>query len=135
MTLETVHPEGWARAKGYANGMLSDTGVLHVGGQIGWNREQVFEKHDFIGQLEQTLLNITDVVTAAGGQVTDIARLTWFITDKKDYLAHQREVGETYRRVFGRHFPAMSVVVVSALIEDEALIEIEATAHLSSVAG
>ena len=135
MALETVHPEGWARAKGYANGMLGDAGVLHIGGQIGWNKHQVFEKHDFIGQLEQTLLNIADIVIAAGGQVTDIARLTWFIVDKKDYLAHQRDVGEVYRRVFGKHFPAMSVVVVSALIEDEALIEIEATAHLSSTAG
>ena len=130
MTLETVHPEGWARAKGYANGMLSNSGVLHIGGQIGWNKDQIFEAHDFVGQMEQTLRNIADIVTAAGGQVSDIARLTWFITDKKAYLAHQREIGAAYRRVFDRHFPAMSVVVVSALIEDDALIEIEATAHL-----
>ena len=135
MTLEPVHPEGWARAKGYANGMLSDNGILHIGGQIGWNKDQVFEKHDFIGQMEQTLHNIADIVTAAGGEVTDIARLTWFITDKKTYMAHQSDIGAAYRRVFGKHFPAMSVVVVSALIEDEALIEIEATAHLSPSGG
>ena len=135
MTLEPVHPEGWARARGYANGMLSDSGVLHIGGQIGWNKDQVFEKHDFIGQMEQTLLNIADIVIAAGGQTTDIARLTWFITDKQEYLAHQRDIGTAYRRVFGKHFPAMSVVVVSALIEDEALIEIEATAHLPPSVG
>ena len=108
-------PKAGARAKGYANGMLSEGGLLHIGGQIGWNKNQVFEKHDFVGQLEQTLLNIADVVTAAGGQVTDIARLTWFITDKKDYLAHQLDIGKVYRRVFGKHFPAMSVVVVSCI--------------------
>ena len=80
--------------------------------------------------MEQTLQNIADIVTAAGGSVENIARLTWFITDKKEYLANQKAVGAAYRRVFGRHFPAMSVVVVAGLIEDDALIEIEATAHL-----
>ena len=130
MTLTKIQPDGWAPAKGYANGMLAADGTLHIGGQIGWNAEQIFEVHDFIGQLEQTLSNIAAIVTAAGGNVENIARLTWFITDKKEYLAHQKDVGAAYRRVFGRHFPAMSVVVVKDLIEDEALIEIEATAHL-----
>ncbi len=130
MTLKTIQPEGWAPAKGYANGMLSEDNVLHIGGQIGWNKDQVFEAHDFVGQMEQTLQNISDIVTAAGGSVSDIARLTWFIKDKREYLAKQKDVGAAYRRVFGRHFPAMSVVVVSDLIEDQALIEIEATAHL-----
>jgi enamine deaminase RidA (YjgF/YER057c/UK114 family) len=130
MTAKTIQPEGWAPAKGYANGVLVDNGTLHIGGQIGWNKEQVFEKHDFIGQMEQTLQNIADIVTAAGGSVTDITRLTWFIKDKKEYLAKQKEVGTAYRNVLGRHFPAMAVVVVADLIEDEALIEIEATAHI-----
>lgn len=130
MTLKIIQPDGWAPAKGYANGMLSDDGTLHIGGQIGWNAQQTFEHHDFVGQLEQTLRNIAAIVEAAGGAVTDIARLTWFITDKREYLALQKEVGAAYRRVFGRHFPAMSVVVVAGLIEDEALIEIEATAKI-----
>ncbi|WP_421979529.1 RidA family protein [Roseibium sp.] len=130
MPSKHIQPEGWAPAKGYANGMLTKGRTLHVGGQIGWNRDQVFESHDFIGQMEQTLQNIAEIVAEAGGEVTDIVRLTWFITDKREYLARQKEVGQAYRRVFGRHFPAMSVVVVAGLIEDEALIEIEATAQL-----
>lgn len=130
MTLRTIQPDGWAPAKGYANGMLTTGRTLHVGGQIGWNKDQVFEHHDFIGQMEQTLRNIVDIVEEAGGSFTDIARLTWFIKDKREYLAKQKEVGAAYRSVLGRHFPAMSVVVVADLIEDEALIEIEATAQI-----
>lgn len=130
MPSKHIQPEGWAPAKGYANGMLTKGQTLHVGGQIGWTKDQVFETHDFIGQMEQTLTNIAEIVREAGGEVTDIVRLTWFITDKREYLARQKEVGQAYRRVFGRHFPAMSVVVVAGLIEDEALIEIEATAQL-----
>ncbi len=135
MSIKSIQPEGWAPAKGYANGMLSSDGTLHVGGQIGWNAQHVFEAHDFVGQMEQTLRNIADIVTAAGGEVFDIARLTWFITDKREYLEKQKEVGTAYQKVFGRHFPAMSVVVVKELIEDDALIEIEATAHLKSSHG
>ncbi len=131
MTHEIIHPDGWAPAKGYANGVLSRRGTLHIGGQIGWNADKVFETQDFVGQMEQTLRNIASIVTAAGGQVQDIVRLTWFITDKVEYMARQREVGAAYRRVLGRHFPAMSVVVVAGLIEDDALIEIEATAEIS----
>ncbi|MCV0425331.1 MAG: RidA family protein [Roseibium sp.] len=130
MTIKSIQPEGWAPAKGYANGMLTSGQTLHIGGQIGWNKDQVFETHDFVGQMEQTLANIAAIVEEAGGAVTDIVRLTWFITDKSDYLARQKEVGVAYRRVFGRHFPAMSVVVVAGLIEDGALIEIEATAQI-----
>ncbi len=131
MTLKNIQPEGWAAARGYANGMLTATGTLHVGGQIGWNKDQIFEHHDFVGQMRQTLQNIADIVQAAGGKVEDIARLTWFITDKQAYLANQKAVGAAYREVFGKHFPAMSVVVVKELIEDDALIEIEATAQIA----
>jgi enamine deaminase RidA (YjgF/YER057c/UK114 family) len=131
MTHEVIHPAGWAPAKGYANGMLTGDGHLHIGGQIGWNREKVFEHEDFIGQMEQALRNVVAVVEAAGGAVTDIVRMTWFVTDKREYLSRQREVGEAYRRVMGRHFPAMSMVVVAGLIEDAALVEIEATAKLA----
>ncbi len=128
MPHKTISPEGWAPAKGYANGVLTRDGHLFVGGQIGWNAEQKFETKDFIGQMEQTLKNILDVVQAAGGTAADITRLTWYVIDKQEYLARQREVGETYRKVMGRSFPAMAMVVVAGLIEDEALVEIEATA-------
>lgn len=130
MTTITVHPEGWKPAKGYANGILAEGRTLYVGGQIGWNARQVFETHDFIGQMTQALRNIADVVREAGGDVTNIVRLTWYVTDKQEYLARQKEVGAAYREVMGYHFPAMTMVVVSALVEDEALLEIEATAVL-----
>lgn len=130
MTHKVIQPEGWAPAKGYANGVLTEGGTLYVGGQIGWNAQQVFEVHDFIGQMEQALRNIVSVVEAAGGAPEDIVRLTWFVTSKRTYLAHQREIGDVYRRVLGRVFPAMSMLVVSELVEDEALLEIEATAQI-----
>ena len=131
MTAKTIHPDGWAPALGYANGMLMPDGTLHIGGQIGWNKDKVFVDGGFIAQMEQALRNIAEIVRAAGGDVTDIGRLTWFIKDKEEYLAKQREVGQAYRRVFGKHFPAMSMLVINDLVEDDALIEIEATAHIS----
>ncbi|MEP4977991.1 RidA family protein [Ascidiaceihabitans sp.] len=130
MTAKNIHPEGWAPAKGYANGMLARDGTLYIGGQIGWTAEKQFASHDFIGQMEQALRNIVAIVEAAGGSVTDITRLTWFVIDKAEYAARQREVGDVYRRVLGRHFPAMSMLVVTGLVEDDALLEIEATAFV-----
>ncbi len=127
-----IQPEGWVPALGYANGMLMPDGTLHVGGQIGWNENKEFVAKGFIDQMEQALTNIVAVVQAAGGDVEDIGRLTWFVKDKAEYLAHQREVGQAYRRVLGKHFPAMSMLVIKDLIEDEALIEIEATAYISN---
>ncbi len=125
-----IHPADWAPAKGYANGVLTEDGTLYVGGQIGWTAEQKFEAHDFIGQMEQALKNILAVIEAAGGGPEHLTRLTWYVTDKQEYLAHQAEVGRVYRSVLGRNFPAMTMVVVSALVEDEALLEIEATAKI-----
>ena len=130
MTNKVIQPEGWAPAKGYANGILTADGTLYVGGQIGWTAEQTFESHDFIGQMEQALRNILDVVEAAGGGAEHIARLTWFVKDKAEYMAHQGEIGRAYRGILGRNFPAMSLLVVADLLEDEALLEIEATAHI-----
>lgn len=129
---KVIQPEGWKPAKGYANGVLSTGTVLHIAGQIGWTADQKFECHDFIGQMEQALLNIRAVVEAAGGKVTDLTRMTWYVTDKEEYLANQKEVGVVYRKVLGNHFPAMTMVVVSALVEDEALLEIEGTAVLAA---
>jgi enamine deaminase RidA (YjgF/YER057c/UK114 family) len=112
--------------------MLAADGTLYIGGQIGWTADQVFETQDFIGQMEQALRNILAVVQAAGGRAEDITRLTWFVIDKKEYAARQREVGEVYRRVLGRHFPAMSMLIVAGLVEDDALLEIEATAYIGA---
>ena len=128
--MRIVHPEGWAPARGYANGTLAEGRVLHVGGQIGWTGAQVFETDDFVAQARQALENVAAVVRAAGGEPGHIARLTWYVTDKRAYLARQRELGEAYRAVMGRHFPAMTMVVVAGLVEDAALVEIEATAVL-----
>ena len=132
MPHKIIHPEGWKPAKGYSNGVLAKNQTLYVGGQIGWNAQQQFEVDDFVGQMEQALRNVLAVVEAAGGVAEDITRLTWYITDKREYLANQARIGETYRRIFGRHFPAMTLVVVSALLEDAALVEIEATAAIST---
>ena len=130
MSHKVIHPENWLPAKGYANGVLTKDGTLHIGGQIGWDGQKRFVSKDFIGQMRQALQNIRDIVEAAGGQVEDVTRLTWFVTDKAEYVASQAAVGQAYREVFGRHFPAMSLVVVAGLVEDDAKVEIEATAHL-----
>jgi|TARA_B110000003_G_scaffold272211_1_gene307666 enamine deaminase RidA (YjgF/YER057c/UK114 family) len=128
MENKIIHPEGWKAAKGYANGILSNNGQLFIGGQIGWTRDQIFEEKTFIGQMEQTLNNIVVIVKAAGGDIKNIVRLTWYIKDKSEYLNNQKLIGEVYQRIIGKHYPAMSMIVVKDLIEDEALLEIEATA-------
>ena len=128
MRHKTIHPEGWKPAKGYANGVLSTGATIHIAGQIGWNAEKNFTSDEFIGQMEQALLNIRTVLETAGGTAQDLTRLTWYITDKRDYAAKQKQVGDVYRKILGNTFPAMTMVVVAGLIEDEALVEIEATA-------
>ncbi len=135
MNSKIIHPEGWAPALGYANGMLMADGTLHIGGQIGWDKDKVMRPGGFIPQMEQALSNIRAIVEAAGGNVSDIGRLTWYVTSKKEYLAHQEQVGKAYRRVFGRHFPAMSMLVIHELVEDDAMIEIEATAYIAPKEG
>ncbi|CAH1649267.1 Enamine deaminase RidA [Hyphomicrobiales bacterium] len=122
-----ILPEGWPQPRGYANGMVAEGRVLVTGGLVGWNAEGVFAQ-GFIGQLRQAFLNIKAVVEAGGGRVEDIVRLTWYVTDIATYRASLKEMGPVYREVFGRHFPAMAVVAVTALVELEALLEIEATA-------
>jgi enamine deaminase RidA (YjgF/YER057c/UK114 family) len=128
MKNQVVHPEGWAPAKGYANGILARDGTLYVAGQVGWNAQQVFETDTFIGQMRQALRNILEIVETAGGKPQDVLRMTWFVTDENEYIENQRAVGEAYRDLFGKHFPAMSLVIVKGLIETGALLEIEATA-------
>ena len=130
MLHETVTPDGWAPAKGYANGVVAEGKTIFLGGQIGWNSQQEFETDDFIGQMTQTLENIKAILTAAGAGPEHLTRLTWFVADKGEYVANQREIGEAYRSVLGNNFPAMSLLVVADLLEDRAKIEIEATAVL-----
>lgn len=127
---KTIHPEGWSPASGYANGMLMADGTLHIAGQIGWDKDKKIVAGGFVAQMEQALTNIAEIVRAAGGDVGDVGRLTWFVRDKAEYVARQREVGQAYRRVFGKHFPAMSMLIIDGLVEDDALVEIEATAHI-----
>ena len=125
-----LHPRGWKEAKGFANGVVAEGRVVFLAGQIGWNAQQKFESGDFIVQARQALANIVTLVEEAGGTAEHITRLTWFVTDKKEYLSRLRELGEAYRAVMGKHFPAMTLVQVAALVEDEAKVEIEATAVL-----
>lgn len=131
MDHQLLHPATWKKAVGYANGMLAEGRTIFVGGQIGWNGDQVFEAHDLAGQTRQALENIAAVLAEAGATPEHVVRLTWYITDKQAYLKSLKEIGAAYRSVMGRHFPAMTMVQVVALIEDEALVEIEATAVIS----
>ncbi len=126
---KTLHPEGWKPARGYANGVLAD-GTVFVGGQVGWNADLKFETDDFVGQCAQALHNVVDVLAVAGAQPGHIVRMTWYVTDKREYLNRQTELGSVYRHIMGKHFPAMTMVQVTALIEDRAKVEIEATAVL-----
>lgn len=129
--LQFLDPAGWKPARGYANGIAASGRTVFLGGQIGWTGEQIFESDDFVAQVRQALENIVAVLAEAGGTPDRIVRMTWFITDKAEYVARLKEVGEAYRAVIGRHFPAMTMVQVTALIEDRAKVEIEATAVLA----
>jgi enamine deaminase RidA (YjgF/YER057c/UK114 family) len=126
----TLHPQGWKPTSGYANGIVASGPMVFVGGQIGWNAAQVFESDDFVAQTRQALENIVAVLAEAGGRPEHLVRLTWYVTDKHEYCARLKEVGEAYRSVIGRNFPSMTLVEVSALVEDAAKVEIEATAVL-----
>jgi len=128
MKIGILHPEGWAPAKGYANGIVAEGRQVYVAGQVGWNERCEFVSDDFVAQVEQALSNIVAVLKEAGGGPEHVVRMTWYLTDKREYVARQREIGEAYRRVMGKNFPAMSAFVVMALIEDRAKVEIEATA-------
>ena len=127
-THTTLQPAGWAKPKGYANGVAAEGKLVFVGGQIGWNAQNRFECHDLVGQVRQTLQNVVDVLAEAGAKPEHVTTMTWYLTDKKEYLANLQGIGKAYREVVGRHFPAMAVVQVTALVEDEAKVEIQATA-------
>ena len=126
--MQILQPPGWARAKGFSNGVAASGKLVFVAGQIGWTGECKWEAWDFAGQFRQALQNILAVLKEAGGEPQHIVRLTWYVLDKQEYLSSLKEVGAAYRELMGRHFPTMAVVQVGALIEDDARLEIEATA-------
>jgi enamine deaminase RidA (YjgF/YER057c/UK114 family) len=129
-----LQPPGWTAPKGYANGIATRGTLVFVGGQIGWNAEQQFESDDFITQTAQALRNIAAVMKEAGASPEHMVRMTWYIVDRVEYNARLAELGTVYRDVMGRHFPAMTCVEVSALVEARAKVEIEVTAVVPDAA-
>jgi enamine deaminase RidA (YjgF/YER057c/UK114 family) len=126
---QILQPAGWAAPRGYANGVAASGRLVFVAGQIGWNAQCAFDSDDFIDQVRQALVNIRAVLAEAGAAPEHIVRMTWYVVDKREYLARGREVGQAYREVLGRDYGiAMSAVQVSALMEDRAKVEIEVTA-------
>ena len=127
-TFEFLQPRNWLPPKGYSNGVAAEGRQVFVAGQIGWSERAELVSDDFVAQVERALANIVQVLAEAGGEPRHLTRLTWFVTDKSAYVARQKEIGEAYRRVIGRHFPAMTLIVVADLLEPGAKVEIEATA-------
>jgi enamine deaminase RidA (YjgF/YER057c/UK114 family) len=123
-----LQPEGWAKPIGYANGVAATGRQVFVGGQIGWNGQCRFETDDFVGQVKQTLQNVVAVLAEAGAGPQHITTMTWYFTDKAEYLGNLKGIGQVYREIIGKHFPAMAAMQVVALVEDRAKIEIQATA-------
>jgi enamine deaminase RidA (YjgF/YER057c/UK114 family) len=128
MSNRSINPPGWPVPKGYVNGVAARGEHVFVAGQVGWTAEQRFAAKDFAGQLRQALQNTVAVLEAAGAAPRHIVRMTWYVTDKREYLASLAEIGRCYREILGRHYVAMTLVEVAALLEDEAKIEIETTA-------
>ncbi|MDE1992081.1 MAG: RidA family protein [Rhizobiaceae bacterium] len=123
-----LQPEGWAKPIGYANGVAATGRTVFVGGQVGWNERCEFESDDFVEQVRQTLKNVVAILAEGGASPQHITSMTWYFTDKAEYLGNLKGIGQAYRETIGRHFPAMAAVQVVALVEDRAKIEIQATA-------
>jgi enamine deaminase RidA (YjgF/YER057c/UK114 family) len=128
VSVKILQPAGWARPRGYANGVAAEGRQVFVGGQIGWDANQRFVSDDFAAQARQALANIVAVLAEAGARPEHLVRLTWYVTSRDEYNAALSEIGAAYRELIGRHYPAMSVVVVAGLLEPRAKVEIEATA-------
>ena len=126
--MQILQPPGWATPRGYANGIAATGRIVFVAGQVGWNANGAFESRDFVAQSRQALANIVAVLAEAGGRPEHIARMTWYVTDKREYLGSLPAIGRAWREILGRHFPAMVLVEVKKLLEAEALIEIEGIA-------
>jgi len=128
MSREFLQPPGWARPRGYANGVAAEGRQVFVAGQIGWDAEQRFASDDFAAQARQALANVVAVLACAGARPEHIVRMTWYVTSRDEYNGALTGIGASYRELIGRHYPAMSVVVVAGLLEPRAKVEIEATA-------
>jgi len=128
--MEILQPPGWPRPRGYANGIAAKGRIVFIAGQIGWDEECRIQTDDLAGQVRQALANVLSVLAQAGGRPEHIARMTWYVLDKRAYLDASRSIGQIYRELMGHHYPVMTAVQVGALIEDRALVEIEATAVL-----
>lgn len=126
----SVCPPGWPRPRGYSNGMAARGELLAVAGMIGWDAQERIVSDEFVPQFRQALANVRDVVVAAGGEPAHILSLTIYVTDKREYIAGLKQVGEAYREILGKHYPAMALVQVAALLEDRAKVEIQAIAVL-----
>jgi enamine deaminase RidA (YjgF/YER057c/UK114 family) len=126
--MEVLQPPGWPRPRGYANGIAARGRFVFVSGMIGWNADGQFDSDDFTAQARQALRNIVAVLREADARPEHIVRMTWYVVDKRDYLAAGSALGAAYREIIGAHYPAMTAVEVRALIEDRARVEIEATA-------
>ncbi len=125
---QLLQPDGWPRPKGYANGIAATGTTVYTAGVVGWNEEENFVAKDMLGQLRQALLNTIAILHEANATPEDIVRMTWYITDKDEYVKHLEEVGAIWRETLGKVFPCMACVQVIALVEDDAKIEIETTA-------
>jgi len=126
--MDILNPAGWKRPKGYSNAVAASGRHICVAGQIGWNAQEEFETDDLVGQVRQALRNIVAVLAEGGAGPEHVARMTWYVLDKREYLAAERDIGQAYREVMGRNYPAMTLVQVAALLEDRARVEIEVTA-------
>ena len=132
MSHRILQPDGWARPRGYANGIAADGRQVFVSGQIGWDADQRIVSDEFAAQARQALANVVAVLACAGAVPAHLVRLTWYVTSRDEYNAALAEIGAAYRELIGRHYPAMSVVVVAGLLEPRAKVEIEATAVVST---
>jgi enamine deaminase RidA (YjgF/YER057c/UK114 family) len=126
--MHIVQPEGWPRPRGYSNAIAAAGRFLFISGQVGWDEREQFVGDDLVAQVRQALLNTRTLLAAAGARPEHVARMTWYILDKREYLQRAAEIGVAYREIMGKHFPAMSMVQVAALMEDRARVEIESTA-------
>jgi enamine deaminase RidA (YjgF/YER057c/UK114 family) len=126
--MNVILPPGWPRPRGYANGVSASGRMVFIAGMIGWDAQGVFHTDDFAGQVRQALQNVAEVLREAGGKPENIVRMTWYVTDKREYLAAGKEIGQAFREIIGSYNAAMTAVQVTALIEDRAKVEIEATA-------
>jgi enamine deaminase RidA (YjgF/YER057c/UK114 family) len=133
MSHEILHPRNWKPASGYSNGIAATGRMVFTGGLVGWNADCEFVSDDFTDQVVQVLENIVAVLAEAGARPEHLVRLTWYVTDKHEYLANLRPLGAAYKRIIGRHYPAMALVQVVALVEDRAKVEIEATAVIPNI--